>query len=44
VGFMVSAWDSLAVSLASSAPVPDSADLAHMVGILTQGYLQGRIE
>lgn len=44
VGFMVSAWDSLAVSLASSAPQPTSEDLAHLVGILTQAYLQGRIE
>lgn len=44
VGFTVSAWDSLAVSLASSAPQPTSEDLAHMVGILTQGFLQGRIE
>lgn len=44
VGFMVSAWDSLAASLGSAAPPPTSEDLAHMVGILTQGYLQGRIE
>lgn len=44
VGFMVSAWDSLAASLGSAAPPPTSEDLAHMVGILTQAYLQGRIE
>lgn len=44
VGFMVSAWDSLSVSLASSGPNPTSEDLAHMVGVLTQAYLQGRIE
>jgi len=44
VGFMVSAWDSLSASLASTGTQPESADLAHMVGVLTQAYLQGRIE
>lgn len=45
VGFMCQAWDMLYQGIGSGEALPPtSEDLAHMVGILTQAYLQGRIE
>lgn len=45
VVFACQAWDMLHQGIASGESLPPtSEDLAHLVGILTQGYLQGRIE
>jgi len=44
-GYVAQAWDLLHQAIASGqSPPPTSADLAHLVGILLTGWLQGRIE
>lgn len=44
-GYAAQMWDLLYQAIASGqSPPPTSADLAHLVGILLTGWLQGRIE